>query len=589
MSSFDFSKYPKSLTDNQTLIFFIERLNELLFDYTISTFKPRALNTTLLSEELINIFEEVENGVLDAKNIEHIFEELKWSYKTDPIAKKIIGERRDDYLEKIDISDTNRLKTLISLLNNRISDFTYLDECKIVIKSLVKSNSVEKRRLEKTLGSFITGLIDLGYNKSFIYRIFKKHFGEVDDDDIELEFLDEFFDEFQYQNNEYTVIFKAHHFFRTFQDSCSSFNLEITDNIDSYVDFRELIGNQFLEKRDNQVYIVAKEVRELDGDSARIDVLRRIEKVSNLFIFFHHKKRPSWNSTAYVINKDTGESIKIAESTPVLHKTTDSPPAKADIELKRVLRNFRMEGSSFRKFDTAIDLHASAIKSHDLENQLLNLWIAIETLIPPNKSKSKIANCIDVMTNYLVYGYTDQIFRYVSRSIIRDSPDLKKEILNHVKGDLELHKKIAAIIVCEEYKEIREKFLEDIDHEPLLKYRIRRLNKEFSKGKEVKEFIETHKFKVRHQLQRIYRTRNLIVHSGRMPAFTEHLVENLHNYLDIFLKTTMDFVLDKRVGTIEQACLEVELLVNQHLKTIQEKKDDNITLDNIDSVIFGIK
>ena len=54
---------------SDAFIFCIQRLDELLFDYTIDSYKPRALNTPSLCVELINIIDEVENGNIDKNNI----------------------------------------------------------------------------------------------------------------------------------------------------------------------------------------------------------------------------------------------------------------------------------------------------------------------------------------------------------------------------------------------------------------------------------------------------------------------------------------------------------------------------------------
>jgi hypothetical protein len=235
-------------------------------------------------------------------------------------------------------------------------------------------------------------------------------------------------------------------------------------------------------------------------------------------------------------------------------------------------------------------LHASAVKNTEVQNQLLNLWIALETLILPNKSKSKIQNYSDIITNFLVYDYAERIFRYVTKALIRESNGLKTILTENITGDMSLYKKVAILIVSPEYEELREEVYQKLENNALLIYRIKRLNKEFAKGKDAKKFIETHIFKTRLQLFRIYRTRNLIVHSGRIPNFTENLTENLHNYVDSFLKRIIDFSLEnKRINSIEQACLEMELLVTRYLKNIEENKDETITKDNINSILFGIK
>ena len=597
MSRINLSKYSDPLKENTTLIFFIQRLNELIFDYTLDTFKPRALNTVMLCEELLNIIEEVEKQIIDKKNIEHIFDELKWSFKSDPIAKEIIGDRRNDYLDSVDINDIPKLKLTIKLLKNKLGDFKYLEESKKKIFKLIESKSPEKRKIEKITSSLVTGLIDLGYNKSFIHKKFNEFFIKFDGERDNLEFIKDFFECFNYQNKEYTVIFKAQKFFETFKDSCQTFRLKIAHNLteDVKTDSLQEYCKDFIDKkRHNQVFIIANNIIELDEESARLTVLKRIEKISNLFVFFHHKQNPSWNSTGLIIRRDEENNIVnstlVSSSTPVLHKTLDLTPSKASIELKNVLKKFGLESSSFKRFDTAIDLHASAVKNTDIQNQLLNLWIAIETLITPNKSKSKIENYSEIISNFLIYDYADRIFRFVAKAIILEPSGLKTILTENISGEISLYKKVAILIISPDYEELREQVYEKLESNPLLIYRIKRLNKEFSSGKDIKKYIETHQFKIKLQLLRIYRTRNLIVHSGRIPSFTENLTENLHNYLDTFLKQIIDFSLDnRRIFSIEEACLEMDLLVTKYLKNIDKNKDNKINEDNIDSILFGIK
>jgi len=597
MSRLNLDKYSEPLKENTTLIFFIQRLNELLFDYTLDTFKPRALNTVLLCEELLNIIQEVEKKIIDKKNVEHIFEELKWSFKSDPIAKEIVGDRRKDYLDSVDTSDLPKLKLTINLLKNKLGDFNYLEESKKTIFNLIESKSPEKRKIEKITSSLVTGLIDLGYNKSFLHKKFNEYFIRFEGVRNNLEFINEFFKCFDYQNENYTVVIKAQKFFETFKDSCQTFRLNIKHDLSEDINLESLSSHckEFIDrKRHNQVFIIAKNIIELDEESARLTVLSRIEKISNLFVFFHHKQNPSWNNTGLIAKiNDENEienSVLVSSSTPVLHKTLDLTPSKASIELKNVLKKFGLESSSFKRFDTAIDLHASAVKNTDIQNQLLNLWIAIETLITPDKTKSKIENYSEIISNFLIYDYADRIFRYVSKAIIRESSGLKTILTDNITGEISLYKKVAILIISPEYEELREEVYEKLDNNPLLVYRIKRLNKEFVKGKNIKKYIETHQFKTKLQLLRVYRTRNLIVHSGRIPSFTENLTENLHNYVDTFLKKLIDFSLDnKRINSIEQACLEMDLLVTNYLKNIEKHKDTNLSEENIDSILFGIK
>src|SRR5690606_9153820 len=97
----------------------------------------------------------------------------------------------------------------------------------------------------------------------------------------------------------------------------------------------------------------------------------------------------------------------------------------------------------------------------------------------------------------------------------------------------------------------------------------------------------SHKQKVEWQIRRIYRTRNLIVHSGKLPSYTNILIENLHNYFDSFLETLINkAITEKTIRTINQGVIELDFAVKNHFDTLDKHKDEDTTLDNFKSILF---
>src|SRR5690606_20936268 len=184
----------------------------------------------------------------------------------------------------------------------------------------------------------------------------------------------------------------------------------------------------------------------------------------------------------------------------------------------------------------AIDLHSTALEANDLENKLLSLWTAFETLIPKLNSSSvdRIVQLTSAITPFQVYGYfgnliaeTKQDFwhynRKLSSSVLRNVKTLKKESLNM---------SVAALLTTAENEANRKSAYKGLDLFPLLRYRIFQINCQLKNGAAAKELLAVHRQKVEWQLRRIYRTRNMIVHSGKLPSYTNILVENIHNYFD---------------------------------------------------------
>ena len=67
------------------LLFFAQLVDELLFDYTIDTYKIPAMNTQLLAHELYSSLIEHENNTIRYGALEPIVKELRDRLNKDPV------------------------------------------------------------------------------------------------------------------------------------------------------------------------------------------------------------------------------------------------------------------------------------------------------------------------------------------------------------------------------------------------------------------------------------------------------------------------------------------------------------------------
>ena len=84
-------------------------------------------------------------------------------------------------------------------------------------------------------------------------------------------------------------------------------------------------------------------------------------------------------------------------------------------------------------------------------------------------------------------------------------------------------------------KTIRNALLSSCKDFPLLVERIKYYNETLSTPAKVHAFVDKHADRVRWQILRIYRNRNLIVHNGQRTPYLPLLIENLHSYVDDFI------------------------------------------------------
>lgn len=114
----------------------------------------------------------------------------------------------------------------------------------------------------------------------------------------------------------------------------------------------------------------------------------------------------------------------------------------------------------------------------------------------------------------------------------------------------------------------------------LLRYRAYQLSEVLNQPERIKELLEQHKKKVSWQIRRIYRTRNLIVHSGRTPKHIHSLIENGHDYLDQVLFEIIKMSTGEyRVRSFDQAFELAKLkysVFNKKLREYDEFNNENI-------------
>ncbi|MCG0458524.1 hypothetical protein L6R44_20900, partial [Enterobacter cloacae complex sp. ECC445] len=92
---------------------------------------------------------------------------------------------------------------------------------------------------------------------------------------------------------------------------------------------------------------------------------------------------------------------------------------------------------------------------------------------------------------------------------------------------------------------------------------------------------DIHGKRVAQQIRRIYRARNLIVHTGNLPSYTPILIENLHDYLDVVIGTLIELnISQRRISTISQGFKMMEIRYSSYRRKLDVKnlqfKEDNI-------------
>ena len=196
--------------------------------------------------------------------------------------------------------------------------------------------------------------------------------------------------------------------------------------------------------------------------------------------------------------------------------------------------NERLSLEDAAQLSASLQYHKLALLSPTDEAKLVNLWIAVESLVQQGGK-----NIIDRITEYIpssvAIGYVYLMMKAIPIDIRNvwkklDTKTLRLKLSKSSKYILHPFD-LLKILLDKKDGELITEFLTFIKDNPLLLYRIGCLWKDpFSKPKDLVKRLERHKKNIEWQLRRIYRARNYVMHKGICPLQTRQLIQHLHSY-----------------------------------------------------------
>jgi hypothetical protein len=337
-------------------------------------------------------------------------------------------------------------------------------------------------------------------------------------------------------------------------------------------------------------YLIVNDLEEMDVFSARNEAERRVETLSTLVNLFHHKVIPSWEQMTLIINLDSNTPRLINSAQNPMLMCSDNRAKDAALKLNIFLNEFSLhEHHSFVKFFRATELHSLSLKNDSPENQLLNLWVGLETLSPSKltRNKAKINNIIDSILPFLSLVYLHTLTNRLTMDFKKWNITALNKRTNHIPGDE--REKLLRLLLLEEYKDSKDALFSDLGEFYLLRNRAYYFSRTLSSTKKISRLLKTHWKRVDWQIRRIYRARNLIVHAGHTPTYIDVLIKNLHDYLDVVTNGIVRLASKgEKINTVDQAFKYSEIKYQEYTKAL-EIDDVSIDVNNIEKFILNEK
>ena len=542
------------------LLFFAQRLDELLFDYSLDSHKPAALNPPFLCIEALKLIDDIEDELIDDANLVHVLEELRWAIQNDKISKSLLDVPLEHYVLEHD-APLSQKRLRLEVLSKTLDPNRYLEKCRSLLKQATEKSG--KKEIDSYARTLVTCLVNIGLSKAFLYRKTKEFFFFGDapvitkPDDIEL-----FFAEIEPTIHDFDVYFLVSKDIRTVKKSIEAFRIDILDSTPQLLTaFAE--ANNFVPSAD-EALVQVRDIQSFDAYSARTKAERRIDTLKDLFTLFFHRNELRWKPATLISQCCTEIPAVIGAPKSAMEKAFDMNPVHASKRLNWMLKNLALKfGGSFDKFNRIVDLHGICVTNEVPENQLLNLWISIETLVPSHSGKNKIVNIIGSIDPFLRLTYLRRIIDRAVADLLFWNPRVTRKFLKQVP-DTKSSKaaiRLLHLLALDSNQALRSDLYIQLKDFHLLRFRLFTLAESLRSPDSVKDLLDTHSMKVSWQLRRMYRTRNLLVHAGRTPSYLPTLIENGHDYLDLVLNEIMERSCGEyQVETLEQTCELQKLL-----------------------------
>lgn len=539
MTRYDISHW--SVTDSKTgLLLFAQSLEELLAMHSHDSYKVPALNFHYIGYEILNVIDLVEDNILDKGNLIPLFTEMRTLFQQDQTAQKCLGNDFDvifykknakgEYDKKpIKIESTKEVEGFFPTLKRGmrfiVSELNRNDQYYHELIQQLKTQIIESGKdllkldsLYNTAKIIASELINKGYDQLYIYDCIKQNFFNPDSPVSTIDIVDTFFSYFPAREHDYIVYFPLN-------------SIKQKRALEDYGNFE--IAENVYEMFDSSIpYILKCTCTEIDPYRAREHGLQLINFCLSVNQFIKHNKYDYSPKYAEIVNKEnqTITFIKRPE-TPIFQGYTNYSSLEVNDLLDTCLK---LNASVFQ----VLQLHSAALTSKNTDNQLINLWTAIEVAIPITR-KDNLSR-INQISNILTSALGSDYFAGLLHQFFLDIASTNEELVKKIEGidyDGPIETKLLAILTLQDYSEVYDTIaLELLSSMPILARRMHEYKNKWSTTKSIRNAYQAHSERLAQQIMRIYRTRNMLVHDGTSMPYSDYVLQNLHYYIDSFVR-----------------------------------------------------
>lgn len=569
------------------LLFVVQIIEEMLFEFSLDTYKASVMHTGLLCQEARATIADVEAGNIKAPNIAHVAAEFAANLEKDPVALSLAPLPARAFMPALrnPKTPTKELETVLELLAVQFAPDRYRQRNEELLLQAVRDGAPysQLRRLART---YVTTLTALGFSTRHLQEQTQDHFHYSSGRITGPESLEAYFRLFPSEPTEYIVVFRVDKIFDHVVPAFSSLKIAVSRELPKELDPKQLPAT--FAPNDDVLFASVQKVDAADPYSARDSAERLLNLTATLLTLFHHRERPQWASECVVYVPKTKLHLAVSEPINSMQKCADLLQTVASRRLQEFASSFSLEADSFSKFIRSAELHALAVRSNADENQILNLWIALESLVPSESKSDDVSNIehiIKCLLPFLNFGYIERLVNNLVKDLLQWNSEFIRSLFKNIPGK-KFTDKLVRLAALPDFDAPRRRLEDSFKDFHLLRDRFDYFKQVLSSSASVIAALDAHSQRLEWQIRRIYRTRNIIVHSGTTPRYTKPLIEHTHDYLDTVLNLLVRLASKpKTIHSVAQGFKYVELRYHQYYEALGQK---GLAFDanNIDRVVF---
>lgn len=538
---------------------FAQLMSEMLQPTTFESFRVFSLDTIARLTEALQIAEDVRDQRVPKAVLFPICEELEWSFDKDT-ALMALAQPAVTSLKNI-IKDKNNLQletfSAHIRLILRLSDDPYKSKLEYILLSVI-SDTNNRIELRKTTGFWCSHIINLGYSRRHILSSVNDYFFSSDIKRIGAQTLSRFFREFDGRRRKFIV------------------HAAVSKDMGSYLrglgfvirDMSSLSPDQVqsLSKNNNANNITsALEIRaEAYDPFGAMDycyqTLSAQRAIGYLDPFGMHSE---WGDTMHVARHRANAGVAITKGDFLTSRPRRATPSGLRFRsisnyARSIITNFNTP--STERLLSSIRTAALARTSLNPENQLISLWSAIEVLLSEPRETSRIVHYASLITPCITLRHTRRQVISIYDELLVVYRSKFNRVIEKVPGYPNLHgqRAFAHMMFLPQHANLRTDLCNVLTDNPLALHRIWKLHNDYLDIKSSHRTLCDHFDRVRWQIHRVYRARNQLVHSGRMPSYLESVILNLAEYYRSSISTIVNRAkLEKHQSDIDQTVAEI--------------------------------